>query len=139
MFHGKDPEVVKEQLYQEYLQGIYPYPVTLTSRDQEIVKEKLYQTALGFNDEACLDIEGFISSKEAPYTFTAMLDKGLPKVEFIDKDTIECFFYKDLGDRYIFINTAAFFLQVVENNRKAMDMKVVVGRPARQSPVFRAP
>ena len=43
---------------------------------------------------------------------------------------------RDLGDRYIFINTAAFFLQVVENNRKAMDMKVVVGRPARQSPVF---
>ncbi len=42
----------------------------------------------------------------------------------------------DLGDRYVFVNTAAFFLKVVENHRKKMDMKVVVGRPARQSPVF---
>jgi murein L,D-transpeptidase YcbB/YkuD len=41
-----------------------------------------------------------------------------------------------LGDRYLLINTAAFWLKVVENHRKRLDMKVVVGRPARQSPVF---
>lgn len=43
-----------------------------------------------------------------------------------------------LGDRYIIVNTAAFFLRVMENNKKVMEMKVVVGRPARQSPAFSA-
>jgi murein L,D-transpeptidase YcbB/YkuD len=43
---------------------------------------------------------------------------------------------RELGRRYIFVNTAAFDLQVMENGRKALEMKVVVGRPARQSPVF---
>ncbi len=42
----------------------------------------------------------------------------------------------DLGDRYIVVNTAAFNLEIVENGQKKMEMKVVVGRPARQSPVF---
>lgn len=45
---------------------------------------------------------------------------------------------RDLGDRYIIINTAAFFLRVMENHKKVMEMKVVVGRPARQSPAFSA-
>ncbi len=44
----------------------------------------------------------------------------------------------DLGDRYIVVNTAAFNLQVMEHGRKMLEMKVVVGRPARQSPVFSA-
>ncbi len=45
---------------------------------------------------------------------------------------------RDLGDRYIVINTAAFRLSVVDHGREIMAMRVVVGRPARQSPVFSA-
>ena len=44
----------------------------------------------------------------------------------------------DLGDRYIAVNTADFSLQVVENHQKLLSMRVVVGRPARQTPVFSA-
>ncbi len=44
----------------------------------------------------------------------------------------------DLGDRYIAVNTADFSLQVVENHQKFLAMRVVVGRPARQTPVFSA-
>lgn len=43
---------------------------------------------------------------------------------------------RNLGDRYIIVNTAAFYLGVMENDKKVMEMKVVVGRPARQSPAF---
>ncbi len=42
----------------------------------------------------------------------------------------------DLGDRYIVVNTAAFNLEIVEKGQKKLEMRVVVGRPARQSPVF---
>jgi murein L,D-transpeptidase YcbB/YkuD len=44
----------------------------------------------------------------------------------------------DLGDRFIAVNTADYSLKVVENGRKIIDMRVVVGRPARQTPVFSA-
>lgn len=42
----------------------------------------------------------------------------------------------DLGDRYISVNTADFTLQVVEDGRPVIEMPVVVGKPARRTPVF---
>ena len=44
----------------------------------------------------------------------------------------------DLGTRYIIVNTADFNLNAVENGRVDLQMRVVVGRPARRSPVFSA-
>ncbi|MEE4113659.1 MAG: L,D-transpeptidase family protein [Desulfobacteraceae bacterium] len=44
----------------------------------------------------------------------------------------------DLGARYIIVNTADFNLKAVENGDVAFQMRVVVGRPARRSPVFSA-
>jgi murein L,D-transpeptidase YcbB/YkuD len=43
-----------------------------------------------------------------------------------------------LGERYILVNTADFGLKVVENQHQVLGMRVVVGRPARRSPVFSA-
>ena len=42
----------------------------------------------------------------------------------------------NLGDRYISVNTADFTMHVVENDRTVMEMPVVVGKPARRTPVF---
>jgi murein L,D-transpeptidase YcbB/YkuD len=44
----------------------------------------------------------------------------------------------DLGARYILVNTADYSLQAVEKGRVNFQMRVVVGRPARRSPVFSA-
>jgi murein L,D-transpeptidase YcbB/YkuD len=44
----------------------------------------------------------------------------------------------DLGTRYIMVNTADFNLKTVKNGRVYLQMRVVVGRPARRSPVFSA-
>ncbi len=44
----------------------------------------------------------------------------------------------DLGARHIIVNTADFNLKAVENGRVDIQMRVVVGRPARRSPVFSA-
>jgi len=43
---------------------------------------------------------------------------------------------RNLGDRHIEINIADFSLRIMEGQRKALDMRVVVGRPARRTPVF---
>jgi murein L,D-transpeptidase YcbB/YkuD len=44
----------------------------------------------------------------------------------------------DLGARYIIVNTADFNLNAVEHSQVDLQMRVVVGRPARRSPVFSA-
>ncbi len=46
---------------------------------------------------------------------------------------------RNLPQRYIQINAADFDLQVIENNQTILQMRVVVGRPARRTPVFSAP
>jgi murein L,D-transpeptidase YcbB/YkuD len=46
---------------------------------------------------------------------------------------------RDLGRRFIVVNTAGFNLKLIENERTTLQMRVVVGRPARQTPVFSTP
>ena len=43
---------------------------------------------------------------------------------------------QDLGRRYIMINIPSFELYVIEDDRVLMTMRVVVGKPDRQTPVF---
>jgi murein L,D-transpeptidase YcbB/YkuD len=43
-----------------------------------------------------------------------------------------------LGDRYIFVNTAAFELSVIEYGRPVMKMRIVVGKPYWHTPSFSA-
>jgi len=42
----------------------------------------------------------------------------------------------DLGRRYILVNTADFFLEIVEEGESVLAMRVVAGRKARRTPVF---
>lgn len=44
----------------------------------------------------------------------------------------------DLGERHIVVNLARFELNVIEDNQQIISMLVVVGRPARSTPVFSA-
>ena len=43
---------------------------------------------------------------------------------------------RDLGSRFILVNIADFKLTVVENSQLVMEMRVVVGKPFRKTPVF---
>lgn len=43
---------------------------------------------------------------------------------------------EDLGDFYVLVNIAGFRLDVIENGRSVLDMRVVVGQPYRRTPVF---
>ncbi len=43
---------------------------------------------------------------------------------------------RDIGNRYIIVNSADFKLWVSENRRRVLDMRVVVGRSYRRTPVF---
>ncbi len=43
---------------------------------------------------------------------------------------------ESLGNRYILVNIAGFYLEVFEEGRETLSMRVVVGRPYRRTPVF---
>jgi murein L,D-transpeptidase YcbB/YkuD len=43
---------------------------------------------------------------------------------------------RDLGDRYIQVNIAAFMLQAVEQGKVALEMPVIIGQNYRKTPVF---
>jgi murein L,D-transpeptidase YcbB/YkuD len=43
---------------------------------------------------------------------------------------------QDLGQRYILVNIADSSLQVMENSQPVLEMRVVVGKPQRSTPVF---
>ena len=45
---------------------------------------------------------------------------------------------RNIGKRYLIVNIADFKLWVTENRRRILDMRVVVGRPYRRTPVFSA-
>jgi len=42
----------------------------------------------------------------------------------------------DLGERYVLVNMAAFELEVIDRGETVLDMRVVVGRNYRQTPIF---
>jgi len=45
---------------------------------------------------------------------------------------------RNIGNRYLIVNIADFKLWVTENRSRVLDMRVVVGRPYRRTPVFSA-
>lgn len=45
---------------------------------------------------------------------------------------------RKIGNRYLIVNIADYKLWVTENHRRVLDMRVVVGRPYRRTPVFSA-
>lgn len=42
----------------------------------------------------------------------------------------------DLGERYLLVNVAGFYMQAVEGDHVVLEMDVIVGRPYRRTPVF---
>ncbi len=43
---------------------------------------------------------------------------------------------RDLGDRYILVNVPGYMLQVMEGGTPALSMRVIVGKPGTQTPLF---
>ena len=43
---------------------------------------------------------------------------------------------RDLGDRYVLINVPAYIMQVMEGSEPALSMRVIVGQPKQQTPIF---
>lgn len=80
-----------------------------------------------------LDVDGVVGAK----TLAAL---NVPVARRIEQTVINMERWRwmpdDLGDRYILVNLAGFEAEVVEDGRVVLDMKVVVGRDYRRTPIF---
>jgi murein L,D-transpeptidase YcbB/YkuD len=80
-----------------------------------------------------LDIDGVVG----PATLKALNASAEARARQIELNLERMrWIYRNLGQRYIIVNIADFTLDVVENNKKELSMKVVVGKPFWNTPVF---
>ncbi len=93
------------------------------------------RAVLGFQKRHGLKSDGMVG----PHTLEILNIPIQQRVRQIELNMERCrWIPRDLGDRYILVNIADFKLSVIENLHRMLEMRVVVGRPYRRTPVFSA-
>jgi murein L,D-transpeptidase YcbB/YkuD len=126
---GTSVEILRERLI--ILGDLYA-----DNKDQtDIFDETIEEAVLRFQKRHGLKQDGIVG----PRTLE-MLNTSLPKrIRQIELNMERWrWFPRDIGNRYLIVNIADFKFWVTENHRRVLDMRVVVGRPYRRTPVFSA-
>lgn len=115
----------------ERLQATRDLPSKETGND--VFDETLKTAVLHFQERHGLDTDGVVG----PSTRRALnvpVDRRVQQI----KNNLERWRWlpQNLGTRYVLVNIAAFHLWVIENGEQVLEMRVVTGKPYRQTPVF---
>jgi murein L,D-transpeptidase YcbB/YkuD len=86
-----------------------------------------YQTRLGFGQDGIAGAETVNSLNTPAEERLAQIKANLERWRWLPRD---------LGRRYIMVNAASFHLDLVEDGKVVLDMRVVVGAAATRTPVF---
>lgn len=101
--------------------------------DPELFDENLDQAVHHFQTRHGLDVDGVVG----PATLAALNVTASERVQQIEVNMERWrWLPQHLGKRYILVNIANFELDVVEGDELVMDMRVIVGRTYRRTPVF---
>ncbi len=99
----------------------------------EVLDDHVERAVRGFQSRHGLTVDGVVG----PATLAALNVPVEARVRRIELNMERWrWLPDDLGTRYILVNTADFFLQVVEAEGTVLAMRVVAGRKARRTPVF---
>ena len=101
--------------------------------DQDLLDEGLEGSVRRFQQRCGLDADGIVG----PLTLAALnipVEKRLRRIEL----NMERWRWlpQDLGKRYVLVNIADFRLEVKEDTETVLDMRIIVGRDYRRTPVF---
>ncbi|MEJ2201124.1 MAG: L,D-transpeptidase family protein [Desulfuromonadaceae bacterium] len=104
--------------------------------DSDLFDEELERAGMDFQARHGLQTDGVVG----PLTRMAL---NVPPGERVNQILVNLerlsWISENLGERYIYVNIAAFTLDVIEHRKKTLSMKVVVGKPYWNTPVFSAP
>ncbi|OGW38279.1 MAG: hypothetical protein A2Y97_04655 [Nitrospirae bacterium RBG_13_39_12] len=102
-------------------------------KKSELFEEGVKQAVLKFQKMHGLETDGVVG----PLTLKMLNVSAKERVRQLELNMERMrWSFRDLGQRYIIVNIADFELYVVENGEILFNMKVVVGKPFRQTPVF---
>ncbi len=105
------------------------------SKNEKTFDDELYNSVIRFQRRHGLKEDGVIGP-ETIKTLNVPVEKRIHQIE-INMEKLKLM-PKDMGQRYIAVNIAAFELEVIENKNIALNMKVIVGKPYWHSPLFSA-
>lgn len=88
-----------------------------------------------FQDSAGIAVDGIVDEHTRFNLNLSNRDKiDLLRNQFGE---MESFFARNAGDRYVLVNVPAFSLRAFENGRRVVESRVIVGSPARQTPMMK--
>lgn len=100
--------------------------------DPDLFDERLETAVMAYQTRHGLDPDGVVGAR----TLTALNETADALVRKIELNLERWrWLPRDLGKRYVLVNSAAFRLDVVEGGEEVMSMRVVVGRNYRSTPV----
>jgi murein L,D-transpeptidase YcbB/YkuD len=102
---------------------------------EDTFDEGLHNSVIRFQRRHGLKEDGVIGP-ETIKNLNVPVEKRIHQIE-INMERLKLM-PKDMDQRYIAVNIAAFELEVVENENTVVNMKVIVGRPYWHSPLFSA-
>ncbi len=126
---GPSVEILRERLI--ILGDLYA-----DNKDQtDIFDETIQEAVLRYQKRHGLKQDGIVGSRTLEMLNTS-LQKRIRQIEL----NMERWRWvpRNIGNRYLIVNIADFKLWGTENHRRVLDMRVVVGRPYRRTPVFSA-
>lgn len=88
---------------------------------------KRFQYRHGLKEDGVLGKDSFTALNITPADRIMRLIVNLERMRWLDEK---------LGNKYVLVNIAGFYLRVIENNQLTLEMPVIVGREFRKSPVF---
>lgn len=105
------------------------------SADDDLFDDSLERGVRAFQLRHGIDLDGVVG----PATLAALNVPAEKRIRQIELNLERWrWLPRDFGERYIMVNTAAFLLEVVANGNPVMDMRVIVGKRYRDTPVFTA-
>jgi murein L,D-transpeptidase YcbB/YkuD len=105
------------------------------TKDENTFDEELHDSVIRFQRRHGLNEDGAVGP-ETIKNLNIPVEKRIHQIE-LNMERLKLT-PKDMGQRYIAVNIAAFELEVVENENSVINMKVIVGKPYLHSPLFSA-
>ena len=124
--------LLKKRIHAEF-EEYQPPNDSANSESAEIFDENLESWVLKFQSKNGLEADGMVG----PETLAALNVSAANRIRQIEINMERWrWLPEDLGKKHILVNMANFEAQVVEKNKVVMNLRVIVGRSYRRTPVF---
>ena len=124
--------LIRQRIAQAYAaDGIDDYHIAPTASER--YDDELVTAIQAFQAQHGLNTDGVIG-KNTIRALNVPLDRKIRQLR-INMERLR-WLPRNLGERYVLVNTAGFRLTIVEKDKPVLDMRIIVGRDYRSTPTF---